>query len=122
MRRIIVMFLVGALFASEYVAAELPEGPSATSQAIHTQATKFATSQKSATAELNDGSKVSGIVLSADENRFVVRESKTGKDRTLAYDQVTRLKRKGLHPAVKAALIVGAALLGGAIVVASRMD
>ncbi len=122
MRKVLIAILLVAVVAPQCLAAELPDAPSATAQAVRAQATKFANSQKNATIVLKDGSKVSGTVVRADETGFVVSESKTGQARTFAYGDVTQVKRKGLHPAAKVAIAAGGVILGGMIILASQMD
>ncbi len=80
-------------------------------QTIRKQALKYSKSGKPVVVVLNTGGKTSGTIRSVDDDTMVVAESKTGTTQTLRYEDVRQIKRKGLHPAVWAA-IAGGALLG----------
>ncbi len=121
MRKLIIAALIAALITPICMAGELPDAPS-TNSPIQVQAHKFAASQKNAAVLLKDGTKLSGTVLKANETDFLLSENKTGQSRTLAYQDVKQIKRKGMHPAAKVAIVAGAAILGTAILIASQMD
>ncbi len=121
MRNLVIAVLIAAFITPVCIGGELPDAPSA-STPVQTQAHKFAASQKNANVVLKDGSKLSGKVLQANETNLVLSDSKTGQSRTLAYQDVTEVKRKGMHPAAKAGIVAGGVILGAAIAIASQMD
>ena len=60
--------------------------------------------------------KVSGRILRLEADTFTIAEEKTGRERTLAYAQVTEVQKKGLSRGAKA-LLIPAAIGGGALLV-----
>ena len=47
------------------------------------------------TVKLQDGSKLKGYISQAGEDSFTLTDSKTGQTRTLAYGDVTQVKKQG---------------------------
>ena len=64
--------------------------------------------------KLRDGSKLKGYIREAGEDGFVVVDRKTGEARAVTYEQVDKLKGKGLSTGTKVAIGFGiaAAVLG----------
>lgn len=61
------------------------------------------------TVKLRDKTEVKGYVYQAGEDNFVVRNSRTGADTTVAYRDVTEVKAKGISKGAKIGIGVGIA-------------
>ena len=70
------------------------------------------------TIKLQDGRKLRGHIDQAGEDSFIIRDSETGTTTTVAYSDVTQIKRKGLSTSQKVLIGVGILMFIGAIVTA----
>jgi sRNA-binding regulator protein Hfq len=67
--------------------------------------------------ELRNGSKLKGRIEQADDNKFTIREDKTGNKIEFSYDYVTKVKGQGLGKGAKIAIVaVGAVVVVGVVV------
>ncbi len=116
----LVVALILALIVPSCLAADLPDAPSQVKQdELRQRASSFAKYDKNANVLMKDGSRVSGMVITASENSFELRDSKTNQTRTLNYEDVQQIKRKGLPTAAWIAIVAGAIGGGAAIIMAA---
>jgi hypothetical protein len=66
--------------------------------------------------KLWDNSKVKGYISAAGEDSFTVADSKTGAPQTLAYTEVTEVKKPGGGLSTRTLVIIGAAAVAAIIV------
>jgi len=66
--------------------------------------------------KLRDQSKVKGFVSDAGQDRFTVTDLQTGASQTIAYADVTEVKKPGSGLSSRALIIIGAAAAGAVIV------
>ncbi|HEV2830018.1 MAG TPA: hypothetical protein VGW76_20625 [Pyrinomonadaceae bacterium] len=67
--------------------------------------------------ELRNGSKLKGRIEQADDNKFTIREDKTGDRIELVYNDVAKVKGQGLGKGAKIAIVVVAAVVVVGVVV-----
>jgi hypothetical protein len=67
--------------------------------------------------KLRDNTKVKGYVSRAEADSFTVTDSKTGVSRTVAYDDVAQVSKKGNGFSTMTKVLIGAAIVVGAVVV-----
>ncbi len=65
---------------------------------------------------LRDNTKLKGSISAAGEDSFTVTDSKTGASQTVAYADVTRVKRPGGGLSTRTWVIIGAAAVAAVIV------
>lgn len=66
---------------------------------------------------LRDNTKVKGYVSRAEEDSFTVTDSRTGVSRTVAYNDVTKVSKQGNGFSTMTKVLIGAAVVVGAVVV-----
>lgn len=66
--------------------------------------------------KLRDKSKVKGYVSAAGEDSFTVADSQTGASQTIAYADVTEVKKQGNGLSTRTLVIIGAAAVAAIIV------
>lgn len=62
--------------------------------------------------KLRDNTKLKGYVSAAEQDSFTVTNSKTGETRTVAYTDVSEVKKPGGGLSTKSWIIIGAAVAG----------
>ncbi len=67
-------------------------------------------------AKLRDNTKVKGYVSAAGEDSFIVTDPKTGATQTVAYADVTQVKKPGGGLSTRTWVIIGAAAAAAVIV------
>lgn len=72
--------------------------------------------QRRVEVKLQDGSKLKGTISAADADTFTVTDAKTGAPRTLAYADVTQVKKPGGGLSTRSWVIIGAAAVTAVIV------
>jgi hypothetical protein len=70
--------------------------------------------------KLRDGSKLKGYISQAGENDFVIRDDESGASTTVAYDDLTQVKGKGLSTERKIRIVIGVWLGIGVILTGAR--
>ncbi|HEX8337489.1 MAG TPA: hypothetical protein VF621_12215 [Pyrinomonadaceae bacterium] len=73
-------------------------------------------SKKRVEVRLQDGARLKGYVSAAGEDAFTLTDSKTGQARTLAYADVSRVKKAGGGLSTRAWVIIGAAAVTAVVV------
>ncbi len=66
---------------------------------------------------LRDNTKLKGSISAVGEDSFTVTDSKTGASQTVAYADVTRVKRPGGGLSTRTKVIIGAAVAAGVAIV-----
>lgn len=67
--------------------------------------------------ELRNGDKLKGRIEQASDNKFTIRQDKTGNTIDLSYDEVLKVKGQGLGTGAKIGIAVGIAVLVLAVAV-----
>ena len=65
---------------------------------------------------LQDGTRLTGPISAAGEDTFTITDSKTGAPRTVAYTEVSRVKKSGGGLSARTWIIIGAAAAAAVIV------
>lgn len=73
-------------------------------------------SKRRVEVKLQDGSKLKGSISAAGEDTFTVTDAKTGAPRTLAYADVSQVKKPGGGLSTRSWVIIGAAATAALIV------
>lgn len=80
---------------------------------IHSQVLKLGTGRSARVeVKLRDNTKYKGYVSAADQDSFTVTDSQSGSSQTLAYTDVTSVKKPGGGLSTKTWIIIGAAAAG----------
>jgi hypothetical protein len=66
--------------------------------------------------KLRDNTKLKGYVSGAEADSFTVTDSKTGASRTVAYSEVTQVKKQGNGLSAMTKVLIGAAVVTGVVV------
>jgi|SRR6185437_498593 len=100
------------------VARAQPQSNSDQSAKIKTEVAKRIANKKNhVNIDLRNGDKLKGRLEQADDNKFTIREDKTGNKIELTYSDVLKVKGQGLGKGAKIGLVVAAAAVALGIVV-----
>ena len=69
---------------------------------------------------LRNGSELAGRITQAAENMFTLKENKTGANRHISYEDVMRLKGRGLSKGAKFGILTG--ILAGAVIIGALIS
>ena len=70
--------------------------------------------------KLRNGSEVKGRITQAAENMFTLKENKTGTNRHISYEDVMRVKGRGLSKGAKFGILTG--ILAGAVIIGALIS
>ena len=69
---------------------------------------------------LRNGSELKGRITQAAENMFTLRENNTGTNRHISYEDVMKLKGRGLSKGAKFGILTG--ILAGAVIIGALVS
>lgn len=69
---------------------------------------------------LRNGSELKGRITQAAENMFTLKENKTGTNRHISYEDVMKLKGRGLSKGAKFGILTG--ILAGAVIIGALIS
>ena len=69
---------------------------------------------------LRNGSELKGRITQAAENVFTLKENKTGTNRHISYEEVTKVKGRGLSKGAKFGILTG--ILAGAVIIGALVS
>lgn len=97
--------------------AQTPTNPDQSAKIKSEVAKRIANKKNHVNIDLRNGDKLKGRLEQADDNKFTLRQDKTGNTIEISYDDVLKVKGQGLGTGAKIGIALGVAAVVVAVVV-----